>query len=223
MNIQLLDSLLFIGHGILDTARILCSSLLFGAIGGLLLVLLRYHRLSRLIAKFLISIIRGTPLILQLNLVYFSAPTLFNIKLSVFWAAVAACGINSSAYIAEIFRAGMEVVPSGQFEAAKTLRIPLFYTWKDIILPQVLKNILPALINEVISLLKETAIVGVIGGLDIMRRSQILGAYNFNYFTPLCIAGFYYYFLVTLIEFLGKRIEKKCSYDQHQKTLPNIK
>jgi polar amino acid transport system permease protein len=81
--------------------------------------------------------------------------------------------------------------------------------WKDIILPQVIRNILPAMLNECIDLLKETALIGTIGGMDIMRTSQTLAAERFEYFMPLCIAGMYYYFLVLFIEFIAKKIERK--------------
>jgi len=80
--------------------------------------------------------------------------------------------------------------------------------WKDIILPQVIRNIFPSLINEIIALLKETALIGTISGMDIMRLAQILGAEQFTYFAPLCIAAAYYYPLVLVIEYVGKYIEK---------------
>ena len=160
----------------------------------------------------LISIIRGTPLILQLSLFYFSAPSLLGLKLTVVQAGVIAFGFNSSAYFAEIFRAGIESMPRGQFEAAKTLKIPTFFMWKDIILPQVVRNIFPALINELISLLKETALIATIGGMDIMRSAQTIATQQFTYFMPLFIAGCYYYFIVVLIEYIGEKIEKKIRY-----------
>jgi polar amino acid transport system permease protein len=116
--------------------------------------------------------------------------------------------LNSSAYIAEILRAGIESVPKGQFEAAKTLEVPNYYIWKDIILPQVMRNIFPSLINEVIALLKETALIGTISGMDLMRMAQTLGAEQFTYFMPLCIAAAYYYVLVLIIEYAGKIVEK---------------
>ncbi len=87
-------------------------------------------------------------------------------------------------------------MPKGQFEAAASLHIPAWYMWKDIILPQVVKNALPALINETIALLKETALISTIGGMDLMRNAQSVSAEHFTYFLPLCIAGFYYYMLV---------------------------
>lgn len=126
-------------------------------------------------------------------------------KLSIITAGILTFGLNSSAYVAEILRSGIESLPKGQCEAARTLEIPGFYMWKDIILPQVIKNILPAMVSEVITLLKETALITTIGGVDIMRTAQILAAEKFTYFMPLCIAGVYYYSLVLLVEYLGKK------------------
>jgi polar amino acid transport system permease protein len=125
------------------------------------------------------------------------------------WAGVIAFGINSSAYVSEILRSGIESLPKGQFEAAQTLGIPKYYVWKDIILPQVVINILPAIINEIIALLKETALIATIGGMDLMRTSQTIAAEQFEYFTPLCAAGAYYYILVVIIECIGKKIENR--------------
>jgi polar amino acid transport system permease protein len=142
-------------------------------------------------------------------LIYFSAPTLTGLHLSILAAGIITFGLNSSAYFAEILRAGIESLPKGQFEAASTLHIPAYYLWKDIILPQVLKNIFPAVVNEVISLLKETALISTIGGMDLMRNAESLGAEQFIYFMPLCIAGGYYYGLVLLIETFGKKIEQR--------------
>lgn len=209
---SLTSSIAFIGQGVFFTLKLLIGGLFLGITLGLFFAILRYQRFGAFLVNRVISIIRGTPLILQLSLVYFTTPTLLGIKLEVLAAGILTFGINSAAYVAEILRSGIESLPKGQFEAAKVLEIPAFYLWKDIILPQVLRNIFPAMINEVIALLKETALIATIGGLDIMRSSQLLAAEKFTYFMPLCIAGAYYYGLVLLIEYVGKKIEKRESY-----------
>jgi polar amino acid transport system permease protein len=218
-----------VGQGMCFSVSLLLGSFVVGISFGTLLAIVRYksplhsesflqptkfNQLCRIHSRFrflidkLVDVIRGTPLILQLSLVYFSLPVL-GIRLSVLSAGIIAFGINSSAYVAEILRAGIESLPKGQFEAAETLGIPKYYTWKDIILPQVVRNVFPALVNEIIAILKETSIISVIGGADIMRHSQIVAAEKFEYFTPLCIAGLYYYALVSVIAFVGRKIEKK--------------
>ena len=216
---ELISYIFFIGQGAILTFKLLVGGLILGIIFGLILTMLRYNYIATFIINRLISILRGTPLILQLSFVYFTAPAIIGIKLTILVAGILTFGLNSSAYIAEILRAGIENLPKGQFEAAKTLEIPNFYMWKDIILPQVARNILPAFINEIISLLKETALIGTISGMDIMRMAQILGAEQFTYFMPLCIAGGYYYSLVLLIEYIGKKFDKRDFYAKNQKSI----
>jgi polar amino acid transport system permease protein len=209
---ELIPHILFIGRGITLTLQLLTCGILIGLVFGTFFSVLRYNGFGVIIINRLISILRGTPLILQLSFVYFSFPGLFGLKLNIVTAGILTFGLNSSAYVAEILRAGIESLPKGQFEAAKTLQIPSFYAWKDLILPQVIRNILPAMTGEVVALLKETALISTIGGMDIMRTAQTLAAEQFTYFMPLCIAGAYYYGLVLCIEYVGKKIESRGRY-----------
>ncbi|MGE4350446.1 MAG: amino acid ABC transporter permease [Candidatus Berkiella sp.] len=210
-----IQHILFIGAGIYITLQILLGSVLLGLIMGTFIAILRYNGICLSMIKYYISIIRGTPVILQLSFIYFSVPTLTGFKLSIVSAGILSFGINSSAYIAEILRSGIESLPTGQFEASQTLQVPNFYMWKDIILPQVLRNIFPAMINESITLLKETALISTIGGMDLMRRAQSLAAEQFTYFMPMCIAACYYYGLILLIEYLSKKFEARSCYVKH--------
>ncbi|MCE0723546.1 amino acid ABC transporter permease [Legionella resiliens] len=209
---ELKQNVLYIGEGTLVTLILLFGGLLIGTLLGTTLALLRYQGIMKPIINGFISLMRGTPVILQLSFIYFAAPALIGIKPNILVAGLLTFGLNSSAYIAEILRAGIEHLPKGQFEAAKTLQIPGFYLWKDIVLPQVIKNIFPAYINEMIALLKETALIATIGGMDLMRRAQSVAAEQFTYFVPLCIAGCFYYGMVLLIEFLGKKMEQRRPY-----------
>ncbi|NQY42673.1 MAG: amino acid ABC transporter permease [Legionellales bacterium] len=206
---EFLADVVFIGSGIYITLELLFGGLIIGLILGVLAAVLRYNEIGVFFINRVISILRGSPLILQLSFIYFSTPAVLGIKLSIISAGIISFGLNSFAYIAEILRAGINSVPKGQFEAAKTLRIPNYYMWKDIILPQVFRNVFPAMVNEIISLLKETALISTIGGMDIMRTSQTLAAQQFSYFIPLCIAGGYYYGLVLFVEYLGRKIERR--------------
>ncbi len=209
---EFISNVTFIGNGIFITLQLLFGGLSIGIALGILATILKYNGFGIFFIDRIISILRGSPLILQLSFIYFSAPSVLGIKLSIVSAGIISFGLNSFAYISEILRAGIKSIPKGQFEAAKTLQIPNYYMWKDIILPQIVRNILPAMINEVISLLKETALISTIGGMDIMRTSQTLAAQQFSYFMPLCIAGGYYYGLVLLIEYLGRKIEYRSEY-----------
>lgn len=208
----LLGALKSIGKGISVTLFLLISSLSIGCVCGTIVALLRYQQIALWLWNFLISFIRGTPMILQLSMVYFLFPRLTGIKIGVIPSGMITFGLNSSAYIAEILKAGIKSIPKGQFQAAKTLEIPFYFMWKDIIFPQVFRNVLPSLINEVISLLKETALIATLGGMDIMRQSQLWAAQECSYFLPLSVAAFYYYALVLCIEYVGRKITKKRSF-----------
>lgn len=202
------EDILFIGNGIFFTLQLLFGGLLIGILLGTCFSILNYKKVATFPIKVFISIMRGTPLILQLSFIYFAVPVMLGIKINILIAGIVAFGLNSSAYIAEILRCGIESLPRGQFEAAKTLQIPNFFMWKDIILPQVIRNIFPAMVNEIITLLKETALISTIGGMDLLRRAQLVAAEQFTYFIPLCIAGCYYYMLILCIETLAKKIER---------------
>ena len=155
------------------------------------------------------SIFRGTPLILQLMIIYYSIPQLTGYDISPFLSAILAFGLNSSAYISEIIRAGIQAVDKGQLEAAQALGVPYGAMMKDIILPQALKNILPALMNEFITLTKESAIVSTIGYLDLMRRAQVVGADLFRNFEPLLFVGVIYWCLVMGLTVIGRMVERR--------------
>ncbi len=209
---EVLGDFLYIGTGLLVTAQLVISSILIGLVLGTIIAVLRYNRVLLPVVNSWVSIIRGTPIVLQLSLVYFSFPQLFNIQLTAISAGILTFSLNSSAYVAEIFRAGISTIPKGQFEVAKALEIKPYFMWRDLILPQVFRNTLPSLINEVIALLKETAIIGMISIADISRTAQLLAAERFTYFGPLLIAGAYYYTLVIIIEYIGRVIEKRINY-----------
>ncbi|WP_203246524.1 amino acid ABC transporter permease [Sporosarcina beigongshangi] len=208
---QIIPSIPYILQGIGVTLKIVGLAALIGFAIGILLALCKIGRIKTLtwFADIYTSVFRGTPLILQLLLIYYGTPQLFDIKVSAYTAAVLAFGFNSGAYISEIIRAGILAVDRGQLEASKALGIPYKNMMKDIILPQALKNILPALMNEFITLTKESAIVTVIGVTDIMRRSYIVGGNTYRYFESLIFAGVIYYVMVMVLTLLGKAIERR--------------
>ncbi|MGL4721992.1 MAG: amino acid ABC transporter permease [Desulfovibrionaceae bacterium] len=205
----LLENTLYIAEGIYLTLGLTLSALLLGICLGIVLAIGRHKHFLYFPIVLFISIMRGTPLILQLSFFYFVLPQILGKPISIFFAGFLSLGLNSSAYIAEILRSGIESLPKGQFEVSKALSIPEYYMWKDIILPQVFKNVFPTLVSEAITIVKETALISVLGGLDIMRRSQLIAAREFTYFIPLVIAGLCYYILVIGIEFLGTYYEKR--------------
>lgn len=208
---SVVPSIPYILQGIGVTLQIVISATIIGLLLGILLALCKIGSIKPLkwFAEFYTSIFRGTPLVLQLMIIYYLFPQILDINIEALPAAIIAFGLNSAAYISEIIRAGINAVDKGQQEAAKALGIPYSKMMKDIILPQAMKNILPSLMNEFITLNKESAIVTVIGALDIMRRAYIVGGDTFRYLEPLLIAGVIYYVMTLVLTFLGKMIEKR--------------
>lgn len=208
---DILPSLPFILKGVGVTLKIVIVAGLLGFALGIVLALLKITSIKLLnwLADVYTSIFRGTPLVLQLMLIYFGSPQIFGYQIEPYTAAILAFALNSAAYISEIIRAGILAVDKGQQEAAMALGIPYKKMMWDIILPQALKNILPALMNEFITLTKESAIVTTIGAMDIMRRSYIVGADKFSFFEPLLIAGLIYYVMVMTLTVLGKVVERR--------------
>ncbi|AMM91140.1 arginine ABC transporter permease [Bacillus pumilus] len=208
---EVIPQMPFILEGLKVTLSIVVVSLFLGFILGILLTLCKISVFKPLIwlADFYTSIFRGTPLVLQLLIIYFGLPQLLGFQIDQYWAAVAAFSLNSAAYVSEIIRAGINAIDKGQKEAAVALGIPYAKMMKDLLLPQAFKNISPALVNETITLTKESAIVTVIGLGDVMRRAYQAGAVTYNYLEPLIFAGLIYYVIVLILTFVGKSVERK--------------
>ncbi|MET4562109.1 amino acid ABC transporter permease [Lysinibacillus parviboronicapiens] len=206
----IIPSIPYILKGIGVTLQITIGATIIGFIVGILLALCKIGKITALrwFADIYTSIFRGTPLVLQLMIIYYAVPQLLDIQIDPVPTAIIAFGLNSSAYISEIIRAGINAVDKGQQEAAMALGVPYRKMMKDIIIPQALKNILPSLMNEFITLNKESAVVTVISALDIMRRAYIVGGATYRYLEPLLVAGLIYYIMTLVLTFLGKRIEK---------------
>lgn len=208
---QIVPYIPFMLKGIWTTIQFVIVAIILGSILGTVLALFKISKAKSLrwFADAYTSIFRGTPLILQLMIIYYSIPQLTGYDIEAFPSAVLAFGLNSSAYISEIIRAGIQAVDKGQMEAAQALGIPYRAMMKDIILPQALKNILPALMNEFITLTKESAIVSTIGYLDLMRRAQVVGSDLFRNFEPLLFVGFLYWCMVMVLTIIGRMIERR--------------
>lgn len=168
----------------------------------------------RTITKFYISIMRGTPLMLQLMVVYFGPYYLFEIPLSREYRLIAVfIGfiLNYAAYFAEIYRAGIESIPDGQYEAAKVLGYKKGQTFFKIILPQVIKRILPPVTNETITLVKDTSLAFVIAVTEMFTVAQRIAAAQTT-MLPFLVAGIFYYLMNLLVAVVMERIEKKLDY-----------
>lgn len=208
---QIIPRIPFILRGVLVTLQFTLLSVVFGFAWGTVLSLLKISRIAPLVwfSNIYTSIFRGTPLILQLTLVYFAAPQLINFNITPLQAGVLTFSLNSGAYTSETIRGGILGVDRGQWDASAALGVPYRQMMLDIIFPQALKNILPALVNESIALLKDSALVSVIGVSDVLRRAQIVAAERFIYFEPLIVAGIIYYVLVMALTLMAQVLERR--------------
>lgn len=192
--------------GTLTTIQISIFGVLFGTILGILLCLLKLSgkKILRAVATIYIEIVRGTPLILQLYVVYYALPMVIPLPDSRMFLGTLAVIINSAAYVAEIIRAGIQSIDKGQTEAARSLGMTHGMSMRNIIIPQAFRNILPALGNEFIVLIKESAIISVIAIPDLMYNADTLRGITFRPFMPLIIAGVIYFILTfSLSKLLG--------------------
>lgn len=203
----------FLLEGTLVTLQIFFMTLVFSLPLGLLISFGRMskNRFISEVIKIYIDIMRGTPLILQLIVVYFAPDDLFGLNIDRFVAAIIAFVLNYSAYFAEIFRGGIQSMPKGQYEAAEVLGFTRMQTFTGIILPQVIKRILPPVSNEVITLVKDTALVQTLGVSELYRVAKN-EASRVSTTTPLFIAGIFYFVMNWIVTRVFHFTEKKLDY-----------
>ncbi|MDD5789698.1 MAG: amino acid ABC transporter permease [Spirochaetia bacterium] len=170
----------------------------------------KFRPLSLLANAFLL-IIRGTPLMLQLIVVYFGPFYIFRFSWDRFTAAIIALSVNYACYFAEIYRGGLQSIPVGQYEAAKVLGYTKIQTFFKIVLPQVVKRIVPPMGNEVITLVKDTALVSVIGVVELLRTAQTHSSRLFSTM-PIFIAGVFYFLMNWIVTAVFIYLEKKLDY-----------
>lgn len=210
---------------LVPTLKIFGGTLLFSIPLGLIVAMLKMCRLKpvSLLTNFYILVMRGTPLMLQIIVVYYAVPyiqmanadmlSFIDVKDEnyMFNAVLVAFVLNYAAYFAEIFRGGIESIPKGQYEAAAALGMTKVQTFFRIILPQVIKRIVPASSNEVITLVKDTSLANVVAYAEITLKAK-QQMQNYASLTPLFIAGIFYFAMATILTALFAFIEKKLSY-----------
>ena len=204
----------YILEGLLNTLLISFLAVVIGVLIGVVIALIRsYHdksgklKVADWICRTYVNLIRGTPVILQLMIIYY---VIFEtVDINIVLVGVLAFGINSGAYVAEIIRAGINSVPGGQMEAGLSLGLTYGQTMRHIILPQAVKNILPALCNEFITLIKETSVGAYIGIVELTKASDIIASRTYDYFFPLIIIAVIYLILTLGLTKLVGILERK--------------
>lgn len=195
--------------GIKITILISLIGVALGSILGAFVALMKLSKIKIIswIASIYIEILRGTPMLVQVFIVFFGITAALGLDISALVCGTIALVINSSAYIAEIIRAGINAVDKGQMEAARSLGLNYRQTMKSVIMPQAIKNILPALGNEFVTLIKESSIVSTIGVGEIMFNAQVVQGISFDPFTPLLVAAALYFVLTFVLTRIMNMIE----------------
>lgn len=199
--------LLLSGIGV--TIKVSLLAIVIGILIGMLIAMCNLSRkkLLRLIGGIYTDVIRGTPSVTQLMIIYF---VIFaSVQLDKWIIAAIAFGVNSGAYVSEIIRAGILSIDRGQTEAGRSLGLNAFQTMSRIVIPQAVKNIFPALCNEFIVLIKETAIVGYVGLMDIQKAGDFIKSATYIAFTPLIGTAVIYYVLIKILTLVLKQIENR--------------
>jgi His/Glu/Gln/Arg/opine family amino acid ABC transporter permease subunit len=205
---------LYILEGIKNTVIIAILAVILGIIiGSIITLITNYHKetgklpILNFIGNLYVTVIRGTPTLLQLMIIYY---VIFgSVSVNIILVGSLAFGINSGAYVSEIMRAGIESIDKGQKEAGYAIGLSYAQVMKEIILPQAIKNILPALGNEFITLLKETSVGSCIGIVELTKAGDIIASRTYNYFFPLFIIAIIYLMLTLGLARLLKLVERK--------------
>ena len=219
------DRYMMFVNGFLDTLKITGGALVVGVLIGVIIAAVRtsydknketmklkggfgYTLLSvfNSIFKVYLTIIRGTPVVVQLMIMYF---VVFASSSNGVMVAILAFGINSGAYVAEIFRAGIMSIDQGQFEAGRSIGFNYLQTMRYIIIPQMFKAVLPTLLNEFIALLKETSVAGYVGVIELTKTGNIIGGRIYEYFVPLGIVAIIYLVTVLILTALVGKVERR--------------
>lgn len=187
------------------------------ALGALIAVLkVLPSRPLRLVLDFYTSIFRGIPLIVLLFIAYFATPQLTGYKISMFAAGILTLGLNGSATVSETLRGGIEGVDRGQYDASRALGLPYVTMMTRIIIPQALRSVAPALVNEVITVLKSSSLVATIGLMDMMRAAQSVQALTYRAFEPFIIVAVIYYVIVMCLTAVAACLERRLREPQQR-------
>jgi len=197
-----------IAQGLAITVLITFTGTAIALCIGLVLAIMRRARAKwiSLPAEAFVEFVRATPLLVQLFFLYFGLPV-FGISLSALVTGIIGIGLNYSAYTAEVYRAGIEGVPRGQWEAARALNFSHGQTWVRIILPQAVRKVIPALGNYLIAMFKDTPILASISVLEMLEQAQIVGSENFRYLEPMTLVGLLFILVSYPATLLVRRLE----------------
>lgn len=197
--------------GLYVTLEITAISLVLATILGLSFGMMSISRNKtlKIIATIYVDILRGTPLIVQAFFIYFGLPAAFDFKIPAFVAGVLCISLNAGAYMVEIFRAGIMAVDKGQMEAARSLGMPYGKTMKLVILPQAIRNMIPAIINQFIISLKDTSLLSVIGIRELTQSGEIIIATSYRIFETWSFIAIFYFIMIMALTYVARYMERR--------------
>lgn len=197
-------------RGMLVSLQIASLSCIIGIVLGTVLGVLQTgkNKIIRGLITFFVTIIRGTPMLIQIYIFFFVLPAL-GVGISSFWAAVCAIGLNSSAYVSQIIRLGISSVPIGQIEAAKVLGFSTWQITRFVVLPQAIRIVLPALGNELITLIKDSSLASVIGVVELTKEGMIMRSVTYDVISSFVIVGVLYLTVTTFLSLLMGVLESR--------------
>lgn len=209
------ENLIYLGQGALLSVGIAALALFFGLILGIIGATGKRskHRIPRWIANFYVTVIRGTPLLLQILLIFSVIPSIYTaitgsvLRINPILIGVIAMSINSGAYQTELIRSGINGVDKGQWEACETLGLSSWQTMKLVILPQAFKLIVPPTISEFITLIKDSSLISTIGAIELLKSAQVIGAQYYEVMSPYTLALVYYLIMTSVVSLIGHYVE----------------
>lgn len=197
--------------GVLITFKIVVISLPIAFIIGLItgLMSVSTNKILRTVSTFYVDIIRGTPLLVQVFFIYFGLPAFLDIRIPAEVAGIIAISLNAGAYISEIFRAGINSINKGQMEASRSLGLSKWLTMRLVILPQAIRRMVPAFVNQFIVSIKDTSLLSVIGINELTQRGEIIISENFRAFLIWGVVGIFYFIIIYALSRLARVLERR--------------
>lgn len=211
------ENLIYMLKGAGFSLLIAVCALIGGSVLGLLAATLKMskHKLPKIIANIYVEVIRGTPMMLQILMLYLCGPVVTKALFGYVYTpnplviGTIAVAINSGAYTSELFRSAIQAVDKGQWEAARTIGLSYRQTMQEVILPQAFKRILPPYINEFIVLIKDSSLLASIGTIELLHSAEVLGARYYNYLAPLLCATVMYLIMTLTISYFARKLERR--------------
>lgn len=211
------ENIIYLAKGALISLGIAALSLLLGIVIGIIGASMKRSKffVLRLIGNVYVEIIRGTPMLLQILLLFSVVPSIYTaitgdvLRINTYLIGIIAMSINSGAYSTELIRSGINGVDKGQWEACDTLGLSSWQTMKLVILPQAFKRIVPPMISEFITLIKDSSLISCIGAVELLKGAQVLGNKYFDVMSPYCLSAIFYLIMTISISYLGRYVERK--------------